>query len=90
MMLQNHTSRYDVAAAAIRAVAGSKVNPQVDVDAHAMISYVKHLAEKDKDYIYRFGAGECPFVSGNDVEGLMKGVCFVDPEGTFDIPRFDE
>lgn len=58
MMLQNHTSRYDVATAAIRAAAGAKVNPSVDVDAHATISYVKHLAEKAKEYIYANGAGE--------------------------------
>ena len=55
MMLQNHTSRYHVAAAAIRGAA--KVNKAVEVDAHEMISYVMHLAQKDKDYIYANGAG---------------------------------
>ncbi|KAK7690629.1 hypothetical protein QCA50_005728 [Cerrena zonata] len=54
MMLQNHTSRYHVAAAAIRGAA--KVNKAVEVDAHEMISYVMHLAQKDKDYIYANGA----------------------------------
>lgn len=59
MMLQNHTSRYHVAAAAIRGAA--KVNKTVEVDAHEMISYVMHLAQKDKDYIYANGAGKSTF-----------------------------
>ncbi|CAL1716765.1 unnamed protein product [Somion occarium] len=54
MMLQNHTSRYHVAAAAIRG--GAKVNKKVEVDAHEMISYVMHLAQKDREYIYANGA----------------------------------
>ncbi|KAI0783687.1 XFP N-terminal domain-containing protein [Abortiporus biennis] len=54
MMLQNHTSRYHIATAAIRG--GAKVNPKVAVDAHEMVSYVMHLAQKDREYIYTNGA----------------------------------
>jgi len=53
MMLCNKTSRYHVAAAAIRA--GAFRNPAVSIDAHEMASYVMHLAQKDKDYIYANG-----------------------------------
>ncbi|KAI0925731.1 hypothetical protein AcW1_008089 [Taiwanofungus camphoratus] len=54
MMLLNHTSRYHVAAAAVRGAARS--NPSVEVDAHAMITEIMHLAEKDKEYVYAHGA----------------------------------
>ncbi|OBZ72463.1 putative phosphoketolase [Grifola frondosa] len=54
MMLLNHTSRYHVAAEAIRGAAMS--NPQVEIDAHELISYVLHLAEKAKDYAIEHGA----------------------------------
>ncbi|KAF7312098.1 D-xylulose 5-phosphate/D-fructose 6-phosphate phosphoketolase [Mycena indigotica] len=53
MMLGNCTSRYDVAAAAIRG--GALSNPKVAVNAHEHESYVKHLAVKEKDYIYANG-----------------------------------
>ena len=56
MMLQNHTSRYHVAEAAIRGASLS--NERVQVRSHELISEVKHLAEKDKSYIYANGAGE--------------------------------
>jgi len=56
MMLCNKTSRYHVAAAAIRA--GAFHNEKISVDAHEMASYVMHLAQKDKDYIYANGKGE--------------------------------
>ncbi|EIN09769.1 phosphoketolase [Punctularia strigosozonata HHB-11173 SS5] len=51
VMLCNHTSRYHVAAAAIRG--GARVNPKVAVDAHEGVSYVLHLAQKDRDYILK-------------------------------------
>jgi xylulose-5-phosphate/fructose-6-phosphate phosphoketolase len=50
MMLLNHTSRYDVAAAAIRG--GALSNPKVAANAHELESFVKHLAVKDEEYIY--------------------------------------
>ncbi|KAI0077898.1 phosphoketolase [Panus rudis PR-1116 ss-1] len=53
MMLQNHTSRYHVATAAVRGAA--RVNKRVEVDAHATISYIKHLAQKDREFIYEHG-----------------------------------
>jgi xylulose-5-phosphate/fructose-6-phosphate phosphoketolase len=56
MMLCNRTSRYHVAAAAIRG--GAQFNPKVAVDSHEMVSYVMHLAEKERDYIFANGKGE--------------------------------
>ncbi|GBE84473.1 Probable phosphoketolase [Sparassis crispa] len=53
MMLLNHTSRYHVAAAAVRGAATT--NPHVEVDAHALVSQVMHQAEKDKEYAYKHG-----------------------------------
>jgi len=53
MMLCNHTSRYHVAAAAIRA--GALHNAQVALDAHELASYVMHLAQKEKEFIYANG-----------------------------------
>ena len=55
MMLQNHTSRYNVAEAAVRGAA--KVNDKVQVVSHEVIAELKHMAEKDKEYIYKTGAG---------------------------------
>ncbi|KAI0091335.1 D-xylulose 5-phosphate/D-fructose 6-phosphate phosphoketolase [Irpex rosettiformis] len=54
MMLLNETSRYDVAQAAVRG--GALSNPDVQVKAHEVISYLKHLKEKDREYIYKNGA----------------------------------
>nr|GAT55270.1 phosphoketolase [Mycena chlorophos] len=53
MMLANHTSRYDAAAYAIRGAA--LWNPTVAANAHQLESYVKHLAVKDKEFIYSNG-----------------------------------
>ena len=60
MMLQNHTSRYHVAIYAIRG--GAKINKRVEVDSHATITYVQHLAQKDKEFIYANGAGTSWFL----------------------------
>ena len=59
MMLLNGTSRYDVAQAAVRG--GALSNPDVQVKAHEVVSYLKHLEEKDREYIYKNGAGEYLF-----------------------------
>ena len=56
MMLQNHTSRYNVAEAAIRG--GAVNNDKIKVRSHELISEIKHMAEKDKEFIYKNGAGE--------------------------------
>jgi len=53
MMLCNKTSRYDVADIAIRG--GAKVNAKVAARAHAVQSYVMHLKEKDRQYIFETG-----------------------------------
>lgn len=53
MMLCNHTSRYDIAVAAING--GARHNPRVAVDAHVLTSYFKHLAQADRKYIYENG-----------------------------------
>ena len=66
MMLVNHTSRYHVAAAAVRGAA--RLNPRVEVDAHVAISRFMHDAQKAQQYIIEHGE---------------------DPEGTFDVPKFE-
>ncbi|KAJ7911489.1 phosphoketolase [Mycena leptocephala] len=53
MMLCNHTSRFHVAAAAVRG--GALSNPKVAVTAHEHESLIKHLAAKEKEYIYAHG-----------------------------------
>ncbi|KAF8223843.1 phosphoketolase [Tricholoma matsutake] len=53
MMLCNHTSRFDVAIAAIRG--GAAHNPRVAVVAHEAESYIKHMAQKERAYIYQHG-----------------------------------
>ncbi|GLB40227.1 putative D-xylulose 5-phosphate/D-fructose 6-phosphate phosphoketolase [Lyophyllum shimeji] len=53
MMLCNHTSRFDVAVAAIRG--GALVNSRVAVDMHEAISVIKHMAQKERDYSYAHG-----------------------------------
>lgn len=55
MLLANHTSRFDVAMTAIRG--GARFNARVAVDAHETESYIKHLAQKERDYIYKHGEG---------------------------------
>lgn len=57
MMLQNHTSRYHVAQAAVRGA--SQFNGRVQIRSHELVSELKHMAEKDKEFIYKNGAGEC-------------------------------
>ncbi|KAI0694589.1 XFP N-terminal domain-containing protein [Cytidiella melzeri] len=53
MMLQNCTSRYDVAQAAVRGAAVG--NQDVQVRAHEVISELKHMKQKDTEYIYKNG-----------------------------------
>jgi xylulose-5-phosphate/fructose-6-phosphate phosphoketolase len=56
MMLCNHTSRYHVAAAAIRG--GALHNQKVAAVAHEKGSYVMHQAAKEREYIFANGKGE--------------------------------
>ncbi|KAF5366987.1 hypothetical protein D9758_003947 [Tetrapyrgos nigripes] len=53
MMLCNKTSRFHVATAAVES--GALHNPKVAVVAHEIESYLKHLAQKEKDYIPAHG-----------------------------------
>ena len=54
-MLANHTSRFHVATAAVRAAALR--NEAVAVDAHKLEAQLKHMAEKERQYIYATGKG---------------------------------
>lgn len=56
MMLANKTSRYDIAAHAVRE--GGKYNSEVQVVAHELASNFLHLKQKDKAYIDLHGMGE--------------------------------
>ncbi|KAI0267712.1 phosphoketolase [Gloeopeniophorella convolvens] len=58
MMLANHTSRYHVAAAAVRG--GALFNPKVCAEAHELAAQFMHMAQKDRDYIYQNGEGRYP------------------------------
>ncbi|KAI6157830.1 XFP N-terminal domain-containing protein [Pisolithus tinctorius] len=53
MMLCNGTSRYHLAAAAVRA--GALFNSKVSRVAHQVASYLMHCAAKDKEFIYAHG-----------------------------------
>ncbi|KAI5888596.1 D-xylulose 5-phosphate/D-fructose 6-phosphate phosphoketolase [Schizophyllum commune H4-8] len=53
MMLANHTSRFHVATAAVRAAALR--NEAVAVHAHKLEAQLKHMAEKERQYIYATG-----------------------------------
>ena len=55
-MLCNKTSRFDVAIAAVRGAA--KFNDKVAVDVHETISLIRHMAQKEREYIYKSGKGE--------------------------------
>ena len=55
MMLANKTSRYDVAAAAVRG--GALFNPRVQATAHLRAAEFLHMAVKAKDYILANGKG---------------------------------
>ncbi|KAI9061053.1 phosphoketolase [Trametes sanguinea] len=54
MMLMNETSRYHIAAEAVRSAA--LLNPRVEIDAHKTISTIMHMSQKDKEYILAHGA----------------------------------
>ncbi|KAF9048473.1 phosphoketolase [Panaeolus papilionaceus] len=53
MMLANHTDRYTVAVNAIRG--GALCNSKVSTYAHEKCALIRHLAQKEKDYIYANG-----------------------------------
>lgn len=96
MMLANKTSRYDVAAHAVRE--GGKYNSKVQVVAHELASNFLHLKQKDKDYIDVHGMGELlylcfiwflPWTACVHVLIGISSLCVVvDPDATFDTPTF--
>ena len=55
MMLANHTSRYHIAATAMRSAATH--NSKVQVRSHELATLFMHMAQKDRDCIYEFGKG---------------------------------
>jgi xylulose-5-phosphate/fructose-6-phosphate phosphoketolase len=56
MMLVNCTSRYHVAAAAVRG--GSKHNPRICAEATVLAAQFMHMAKKDHEYIHKYGEGQ--------------------------------
>jgi len=55
MMIANDTDRFTIAIDAIKG--GAKVNQTVSAYAHEKSSMLKHLRQKEKDYIYLQGKG---------------------------------
>jgi xylulose-5-phosphate/fructose-6-phosphate phosphoketolase len=56
MMLVNHTSRYHVAAAAVRG--GARHNLRICTDATELAARFMHMAEKDHEYIHKYYDGQ--------------------------------
>jgi xylulose-5-phosphate/fructose-6-phosphate phosphoketolase len=65
MMLANHTSRYHVAAAAVRG--GAKFNSKVAAVAEMRAEKYLEMAQKDKDYSY---------ANGKDPDGMFDTPVF--------------
>jgi xylulose-5-phosphate/fructose-6-phosphate phosphoketolase len=63
MMIANNVDRFAIAIDAIKG--GAKVNQIVSVYAHEKCSLLKHLRQKEKDYIYSFGKGEIESLVSN-------------------------
>jgi hypothetical protein len=55
MMISNDTDRFTIAIDAIKG--GAKVNQTVSAYAHEKCSLLKHLRQKEKDYLYFHGKG---------------------------------
>lgn len=55
MMITNDTDRFTIAIDAIKG--GAKVNNTVCAYAHEKCSLLKHLRQKEKDYLYTHGKG---------------------------------
>ncbi|KAF8071752.1 phosphoketolase [Lyophyllum atratum] len=85
MMLCNHTSRFDVAVAAVRG--GAEFNPHVAVDMHETISYIKHMARKEKDYIYANGKGVFAFLSFMTSPTVLLAPCLILPDQSTRVNR---
>lgn len=74
MMLANGVSRYDVAAAAVRA--GALVNQKVAVDAQKRTSDFKHRAQKAREYAVEHGQGEFYLVAEEECLLTCGHRCF--------------
>ena len=79
-MLCNDVSRYHVAAMAVRQ--GGLHNAKVQPIAHELATLFMHMAQKDKEYIYRHGEGESsrrdglvalPYESNTDGKSRSQG-----------------
>jgi hypothetical protein len=55
MMIVNSVDHFAIAIDAIKG--GAKVNQNVSVYAHEKCHLLKHLWQKEKDYLYSFGKG---------------------------------
>lgn len=87
-MLCNHTSRFDVAIAAIRG--GAAHNPRVAVVAHEAESYIKHMAQKERAYIYQHGKGQVVmFIICFWLIDLFFFSLYLDHDYIFDTPKFE-
>jgi xylulose-5-phosphate/fructose-6-phosphate phosphoketolase len=82
MMLCNRTSRFDVAIAAIRG--GAEFNPKIAISAHELESSIKHMAQKEREYIYKNGQGELTLFSR-----MRKTDRSVDHDYIFETPKFE-
>ncbi len=82
MMLANRTSRYHISQAAVRG--GALTNPKVAVSAHETESYFKHLAQKEKDYIYANGQGTVPWAIP-----FSMLIALLDRPDIFQVPAFN-
>jgi xylulose-5-phosphate/fructose-6-phosphate phosphoketolase len=82
MMLVNRTSRYHVAAAAVRG--GAKHNPRICTDATELAARFMHMAQRDHEYILMYGEGQIYAL----LPWSLPTFTDVDPVGTFDTPKF--
>jgi len=88
MMLRNCVSRYHIMEAAIRG--GAKHNPKVALDMTSLLAETRHQITKVQQYIYETGKDKyINFLRDNRYMGLYYADYQLDPEGTFDIPKFE-
>ena len=85
-MLCNHTDRFSVAQDAIRR--GAKFNPKVTVYAHERCTGLRHLGQKERDYIYANGKGHSPSII---LRILLSPTDYINPDhdDIFDTPIFE-
>jgi xylulose-5-phosphate/fructose-6-phosphate phosphoketolase len=87
MMLRNGVSRYHVMEAAIRGAA--RCNEKVALEMTSLLAEVRHQITKVQQYIYEAGNGML-FLSQTSRRCLGCVLSILsDPEGTFEIPRFE-